>query len=178
MHRRNLPRDSEEDKLLYPYAAATQELLGGLPPFASAFNTVAVNEAGTSDVTHPKLIVDHSEMVLRLPAAAAGTEPARTESLTTPCSGAGYATVHNGDLRHLDDCTVPTQILIAEGASSDQIRPDSVAIGGPAILHPDRPAPFATTDAVELDEGIFVYWWQIRHLYQESSTKRSVWSRG
>ncbi|CAG8762417.1 5315_t:CDS:1, partial [Acaulospora colombiana] len=36
----------------------------------------------------------------------------------------------------------------------------------PQVLHPDRPGPFTASDAVELDVGIFVFWEQIRHLYE------------
>lgn len=47
-----------------------------------------------------------------------------------------------------------------------------------STFHPERPAPFVLTDAVELDEGIYVFWEDIRHLYDHpSKKKRSVWAR-
>lgn len=87
---------------------------------------------------------------------------------------------------------VPTDWTIAPaGATSTQVTStQSVSVfldddydyfptyDGPVILHPDRPAPFMSTDAVELEEGIFVYWDQIRHLYEgTASGKRSKWAR-
>ena len=45
------------------------------------------------------------------------------------------------------------------------------------VFHPDRPAPFISTDAVELEEGIYVYWRQISHLYETSHVRRSRWAR-
>ncbi|PVF93600.1 chondroitin AC/alginate lyase [Serendipita vermifera] len=44
----------------------------------------------------------------------------------------------------------------------------------PQVLHPDRPGPFTASDTVELDVGIFVFWEQIRHLYEQSWTRRSA----
>ncbi|KAG8825450.1 hypothetical protein FRC19_011385 [Serendipita sp. 401] len=44
--------------------------------------------------------------------------------------------------------------------------------------HPERPPPFVLTDAVELEEGIYVYWSQISHLYDQSpGGRRSVWAK-
>jgi hypothetical protein len=44
----------------------------------------------------------------------------------------------------------------------------------PQVLHPDRPGPFSASDVVELDVGIYVFWEQIRHLYEQSWTRRST----
>jgi len=175
MHRRNLPWSSEQDEVLYPFGAAKQEVLGGVPPFAPAFNPVATIDADTS--TTARDILSDSTMMLHLPAASVAAQ--ETGTAVTPPPSASCTTTHPQSSDQADECIGTIDDIIAEGARSDPTRMDGGAVGGlPAILHPNRPEPFASTDAVELDEGIYVYWWQIRHLYEQSSMKRSAWSRG
>jgi hypothetical protein len=89
-----------------------------------------------------------------------------------------------------DDVNAPSQPP-TESLESDSTTPeatsnldqrpdywDSAYISHLSTFHPERPGPFVLTDAVELDEGIYVFWEDIRHLYDDPSRKkRSVWAR-
>lgn len=76
-------------------------------------------------------------------------------------------------------------LQLASSDQSDQTEPtapshnaDSPREGADVIaFHPDRPAPFISTDTVELEEGIYVYWNQISYLYEGSHARRSRWAR-
>ncbi|KIM28654.1 hypothetical protein M408DRAFT_137744 [Serendipita vermifera MAFF 305830] len=157
-HRRSLPRDVVEDEL-YNYAGTNQEVLGNMPLMVSAFNTVAVAEA--SKTSSPLAMVLEPSSTL----------PNATQTGASDVAGPSDVCTTNTDQGGECDRT-------AGQAMSDGVQPEADMPGDMPILHPERPAPFAYTDAVELDEGIYVYWWQIRHLYEQSSEmKRSAWAR-
>jgi hypothetical protein len=98
-----------------------------------------------------------------LGARSASLEPANSMPTMPPLT----------DTTTMSEDTVPSSVQSI--SDDDDYFP---SYDGPVILHPDRPAPFMSTDAVELDEGIFVYWEQIRHLYEDgTSRRRSKWAR-
>lgn len=179
MHRRDLPWNSEEGEVLYPYAAAKQEVLGGVPPFAAAFNTVLATDIDIPTHRDTKPFMSPSAMVSHAPASAIRAEDALVAGTPATLPPSASCATNHQIPNQVDECAGAIDDFIAGGARSDPTRTYRGTAGGfPAVLHPDRPEPFASTDAVELDEGIYVYWWQIRHLYEQSSMKRSVWSRG
>jgi len=110
-----------------------------------------------------------------LGARSASLEPANSTPTMTPQNRTD-ATPDTTTLQATSGETVSSSVQsISDFPDDDDYYP---SYDGPVILHPDRPAPFMSTDAVELDEGIFVYWEQIRHLYEDAtSRRRSKWAR-
>lgn len=154
-HRRNLPQYTDDS--LYQYAPINQEILGNMPPMSPAFNSTVT----TDNLTLPSRLSTsglHSTMSV---VSDSGTAAAPDAS--------GSCTMSSQDKNTESGC---------DHTREQDIEGMKPGPGDIPVLHPERPEPFASTDAVELDEGIYVYWWQIRHLYEQSSgMKRSAWAR-
>ena len=162
-HRHNHPRDMASDAI-YQYGVANQDVLGNMASFAHAFNAVDTNEA-----SEPSLVLSQS---LFPPIVSEAEEVPITATPTISIPTASCTATRPQGVDEDTRCgNAPA--VIPEGALTD-----TGGSGDLPVLHPERPEPFASTDAVELDEEIYVYWWQIRHLYEQSSEmKRSTWAK-
>lgn len=142
---------------LYPYDAFVE--LESLPSDAT-MNSMP-NQVNTC--THGKRELDRSKAASSAPKA--NSTPNEADQKDSDPEGDGL------------DWPESSPMIPNTGQVSTPINDPSVPPPMSTVIHPERPAPFVHTDAVELDEGVWVYWDEIRDLYNPPSKKRSVWAR-